>query len=250
MEESQKLKPFNWGVVVIIFLVMLPFFIFLRNILNYETKIIVFGMVLLLFSLINFIIWIKFRNLLSHILIWICLVMALSYFFDYKGIFFIIPYVVLAVIYLVFLVSDSIYRSNYKKILEIAARTINEKENGFTNRPFPVGRAKYSTDELSGFARFLKKHKIAFPFLEEKGIMLGINDYTKFWFGRPISQKDSYVSFDLQGNVTVNIAKKEYRKYRDKLSFDRLCESLGELFKTFLEKYQKGEEQKILDRLR
>jgi len=250
MEESNKLKPFNWGILVILLIVLLLFFIFLRNILTYETRLIVFGIVLLIFSLSNFIIWLKSRNLLSHILIWICLAMALSYLLDYKGIFFIVPYGILAMIYFFFLVFDFQYRSNYRKILELAAKTVDETKNGFTQRPFPIGKFNYSLEELTGFAAFLKQQKIAFPYVEEKGILLGINDYTKFWFGRPTSQRDSFISFDFQGNVAVNIARKEYHKYRDELSFDQLCESLGDLFKTFFGYYQNKEEQKILSMLR
>jgi hypothetical protein len=175
--------------------------------------------------------------------------MALSYLLDYKGVFFIIPFVILYIFYFYFLVFDSRYRSNYKKILELAAKAVKETENGFTRRPFPVGKASYSLEELSGFAEFLKKQKIAFPYIEENGILLGINEYTKFWFGRPTIKIDSFISFDLDGNVVVNIARKEYQRYRDELSFDWLCESLGDLFKTFLRYYQNGEEQKIVGML-
>jgi hypothetical protein len=61
--------------------------------------------------------------------------------------------------------------------------------------------------------------------------------------------EDTWVAFDYDGNVTVNISKEDYYEYRENLSFDELCESLGNLFTEFLEMYKSGKGVRIIDRL-
>ena len=61
--------------------------------------------------------------------------------------------------------------------------------------------------------------------------------------------KYSYVSFNLDGKVTLNIGKIDYLKYKEQLTFDQLCESLGTLFIDFLELFKKGEGTRIIDRM-
>jgi len=62
-------------------------------------------------------------------------------------------------------------------------------------------------------------------------------------------KKDTYVTFDFNGNVSVNIAKKDYQKYKEEFTFDQLCSSLGNLFIEFLELYLKGKSREIIDKL-
>ena len=59
----------------------------------------------------------------------------------------------------------------------------------------------------------------------------------------------SWVSYDENGSVTVHIAKIDYLNYRDTLSFDQLCDSMGKLFIEFLELYKRGEGVMIINRL-
>ena len=51
-------------------------------------------------------------------------------------------------------------------------------------------------------------------------------------------------------DVAVRIAEKDYRKYREELTFDELCASLGDLFKQFLSWYRDGSEDKIFKLLK
>jgi len=60
---------------------------------------------------------------------------------------------------------------------------------------------------------------------------------------------DTHVTFDFAGHVSVTIAKKDYQKYTEELTFDQLCSSLGSLFIEFLELYQKNQSREIIDRL-
>lgn len=165
-----------------------------------------------------------------------CILVSVSYFTDDKGILFIIPVSLLLIIYLVFLFRKK-YTFRYRNILELAAKPVNDTSDGFTPRPFPVGKSKYTKDDLTGFGKFLSENLIAFPYIDAKGLILVINSSGKFWFQKPKLNKDTYIVFDYNGSVSVNITKKDYNRYNEELTFDQLCTSLGELFKRFLKYY-------------
>jgi len=64
------------------------------------------------------------------------------------------------------------------------------------------------------------------------------------------TQKETYVSLYYSGDFDVHIAKKDYRKYRDELTFDQLCTSFGFIILTLLSYYKKGECEKIKEILK
>jgi hypothetical protein len=137
-----------------------------------------------------------------------------------------------------------------RKVLELAAKPIIQTKNGFTSRPFLVGRANYTRKQMEKFARFLMRELIAISIKEKNGIVLVINSSgmaSCFSFIKPYLVKTTWVSFDLSGNILVSISERDYKKYREELSFDQLCQSLGDLFKSFLEYFLRGEKEKILD---
>lgn len=139
-----------------------------------------------------------------------------------------------------------------RKILERAAKPITQTKNGFTSRPFPAGQVNYTREQIEKFARFLMRELIAIYIREKNQIVLVMNSSgmaSCFSFIKPYLIKSTYVSFDFSGNILVSISEKDYKKYREELSFDQLCESLGDLFKTFLRYYQNREEQKIVGML-
>lgn len=59
----------------------------------------------------------------------------------------------------------------------------------------------------------------------------------------------SWVNFDVNGDVAVHIAHKDYLDYREPLAFDQLCTSLGQVFIDFFELYNKGEGVCVIDRM-
>ena len=75
---------------------------------------------------------------------------------------------------------------------------------------------------------------------EEYGILFGPN--ISYW-------NRTWISIDFDGNISVNVSKEYYLDYKENLSFDQLCESLGNLFIRFYEYYKKGEEIRIIDHL-
>ena len=135
-------------------------------------------------------------------------------------------------------------------MLELAALPVKDTLNGFTGRPRATSKADYTEDELLQFTKFITKNMIAIPYKQENTVIFLLAMKIIHKLGMPTEfSKYSYVSFDFLGNVTVNIGKNDYLKYRDQLTFDQLCESLGQLFIEFLELFKKGEGVRIIDRM-
>jgi len=140
-----------------------------------------------------------------------------------------------------------------REVLEMAAAPVEETGNGYTSRPLPAGKVEFSQQEIMDFANFARRNLIAVSYVgkdkvifvpvmmgREFGFTMGLkNDYTD----------ETWVSFDFDGNVTVNISHRDYLEYTEALSFDQLCASLGNLFIDFIETYQRGEGVRIIDRM-
>ena len=140
-----------------------------------------------------------------------------------------------------------------RDILELAAAPVDELGDGFTERPYPSGKADYSWDEILGFARFCGKHMISLPYIESERVYLVPvrmgKEFGHLWnVSRNIS-KDTWICFDSEGDVTVNISKDDYYLYRDDLSFDQLCTSLADVYVEFLDLYRRDLTVRIIDRL-
>ena len=144
------------------------------------------------------------------------------------------------------------YTLLHRKILELAAKPVDEAADGFTQRPFPLDKFAYQRSELNNFAYFLKKYKIALPFKETNNIILC---FPENWYNRKFHTNGSYlndtrITFNSDGNVITAISKKDYHKYKEELTFDQLCTSFGNLLISFLEDYQNGNENKILEKIK
>jgi hypothetical protein len=140
-----------------------------------------------------------------------------------------------------------------REILELAATPIEETGNGYTARPLPVGKTEYSKMDVTAFAGFAAKHLIAVPYIEKESvvfvpIMMG-REFSYVLGLQPDYAKGTWVSFDFNGNVSVNISRDDYLTYKENLSFDQLCKSLGDLFIDFFELFKRGESVRIIDRM-
>jgi len=138
-------------------------------------------------------------------------------------------------------------------VFELAARHINEVSNGFTERPKPMGKLDYTHDEILDFSKFLARTLVCLSYFDAgKLYLVPVPQGKSMGMALGPAYKllsNSWVSFDEHGNVTVHIAKKDYLNYRDTLSFDQLCDSMGRLFIDFLELYKRGEGIMIINRL-
>ncbi len=139
--------------------------------------------------------------------------------------------------------------SNARRLFNLAAEHVHDAFNGFTDRPYSACKAEYSKDEVRGFARFMRGKKIVKSNIQKEAIILA------FSMGiSPLKEPDlqliSYVSFDNEGNVSVHISEYDYNRFKEELTFDQLCASLGDVFIRFLEYYKKGLESRIIIELK
>jgi hypothetical protein len=140
-----------------------------------------------------------------------------------------------------------------REIFELAGESVEETGNGYTSRPRPVGKVEYSPQQMRAFARFCARHLIALPYNTSKNITL-VPIKMGDEFGRLVGLSGDYrdaswVNFDVNGEVSVHIAQKDYLDYREPLAFDQLCTSLGQVFIDFFELYNKGEGIRVIDRM-
>lgn len=137
-----------------------------------------------------------------------------------------------------------------REILELAAMPIEDAKNGFTERPFSAGKIDCTNQSLLSFSEFLERNLIAISIRESDKYIFSLdNSYlTKIGLKKDY-KNDTYVSFDLTGNVMVNFSQKDYMKYNDSFTFDQLCNSLGHLFIEFFEMHRKGKGQLVIDRI-
>ena len=140
-----------------------------------------------------------------------------------------------------------------REILELAAEPVDETADGYTGRPFSTGKVEYSPEDIIAFSEFARQNLIAITYLDKDQVVLvpvKMGDEFSAVFGlRPDYKSGTWVAFDHQGNVSVNISRQDYLNYKETLSFDQLCASLGELFIEFLAMFKRGEGVRIIDRL-
>lgn len=154
---------------------------------------------------------------------------------------------------LVYIMATGKLKWRGREVLELAARNVTAVSNGYTERPMPLRKIEYHPGELSGFAWYLKSHLIAFP-IEEQDKMVLVPVKMSDEYRLPLGLSRDYsnntrVIIDREGNLSAIISKKDYLQYREALSFDQLCASLGELFIKFFTYYQNGEEVRIMNEI-
>ncbi|MFN2150653.1 MAG: hypothetical protein ACK2T5_03580 [Anaerolineales bacterium] len=140
-----------------------------------------------------------------------------------------------------------------RDILELAAAPVDQIGNGYTPRPLAAGKTGFTRQQILDFAQFARRSLVAVSYVgkdkvvfvpvaagRESGFILGLkSDYTD----------ETWVAFDFEGHISVNISHRDYLEYKDSLAFDQLCESLGNLFVEFIEMHLRGDNVRILDRL-
>jgi hypothetical protein len=155
-------------------------------------------------------------------------------------------------VWLIFLIVTKKIKWRGREVLELAAAPVEKMDNGYTPRPLPAGKTEFTQRQILAFAEFARKNLIAVTYVgkdkvvfvpvmegRELGFILGLkSDYTA----------ETWVIFDFNGNVSVNISHRDYLEYQQAFAFDQLCESLGNLFVEFMELFQRGEGVRIIDR--
>jgi hypothetical protein len=195
--------------------------------------------------------------LLSGVLFWLLSINNWLKLLYPKGVFFhenflIYPTLLIGIIIYLWMLMEfpngDLFVRKIRSLLEKTAKFISEAKNGYTHRPYPAGKVKHSKEKIIEFARYLNRHLIATAFIDKQRVVLvfsnGLFQYIPFL--KPKFNRVTYVSFDYQGNISVNIKKKDYKKYKEELTFDQLCFSLGQIIQGFLRDFLEGEKISIL----
>lgn len=257
MKQATKLKPIHWGrIIVIITLGTVLFtsvYVFIQTAMAERTVNVLCGIMHLGVTAVCMFAWIKEKRVHIFPIMLLNLMLALNYFADDQMPMPIVIIIVCSIILLIYMFFVFLkYTARYRRILELAARPVDDAQNGFTQRPYPSGKAVYSKGEIFGFAEFLKSRLIAIPFVESNGITLA---FPEDWLGRLYDMHGSYlddtrVIFQFNGQVSAHITEKDYKKYQEELTFDQLCSSLGNMFIEFMELFKNGEGECILEEIK
>jgi hypothetical protein len=196
------------------------------------------------------------RGYLVYMLFFMVLtIMAITIgFFDPdKNKIFLSIVAILAIIFtfwLYYLIFQRRLKFRTREIMELAALQVEAGEESYTGRPLPVAKAEYSKEQLLDFAKFLNKNLIAIPYVEDdRVVFLFDTSYGKVYGFNRHYQSHTWVSFDYDGNVVVNFGMKDYLNYKEDMTFDQLCGSLGKLMIDFFELFKNGKEIRIIDQL-
>ena len=141
-----------------------------------------------------------------------------------------------------------------RDLFELIASNIEEStQNGFTSRPHPVARTEYNRDEIMAFVKYMQSKLLGLTVIDDKKIYLvpvkNGHEYSMLLKSGYSLLEGSWISFHVDGQISVHICKADYLDYREPLSFNQLCQSMGDQFIEFLELFEKGEEVRIIDKL-
>ena len=140
-----------------------------------------------------------------------------------------------------------------RELLELAALPVKPDPDGFTERPRPSGHVEATPKEILAFAEFLHRTHIAWAYREAGRVVLvpvrRLGYAYLYGWNVPGYKDQTWVAIDFDGQVSAHVSREDYLDYREELSLDELCESLGRLFIEMLDQYKRGEGRAILDRL-
>jgi len=215
-------------------------------------------LVSLFFIVLGIIQWFRYKNWIYPVLgILIGITTAqISFIYSGFGDIFKFTYFSSFIILILFIVINwkSIYSHerfeiNSRRLFRLASERIYEVSDGFTERPFVAGQFECSKDELLGFIRFLHGSYVAKPFYLESSVTIAFSMNKSLMVITEPSEV-SNVIFGYDGSIRVVISEKDYKDYKERLSFDQLCSSMADVFARFLDYYKKGLESRILTELK
>jgi hypothetical protein len=154
---------------------------------------------------------------------------------------------------MIFLLATRRLKWRGSEVFELAAEPVVETGNGYTDRPRPIGKVEFTRQELLAFARYCTRNLIVVVYLSPRQVILVPvrmgQEYTYLFRVSGAYPESTWISFDFEGDVAVHISQKDYLGFQEPLAFDKLCESLGQLFIEFAELHRRGEGVRIIDRM-
>jgi len=254
MNYSSKLKPIKLSMIIInsILFVVIFFSIFavIRAVLSEPVADKISGMIYIVFAGGLLFFWFRTKSILLLPGMLMNLSVAIHFFFHIRTILIVIN-VLLLIIMIHLLYVHLKHNSIHRKLLELAASTVTDTKNGYTSRSYPVGKIDFSKGELFGFAEYLKKQLIAVSQQEGNTVVFVLAEdwYAYLLDLRKDDDEVTRIVFNYDGGVSASIAKTDYSKYKEALTFDQLCDSLGNVFMEFLHHFKNGDQGIILERI-
>ena len=217
-------------------------------------------LVALMFIILGIIQWFRYRNWIYPALGFLIGIttVQISFIFpgyDEMGIFKLTYFGCIILIILFILINWNSFYSherfelNSRRLFRLASERLYETSDGYTGRPLAAGKTIFTKDELLGFVRFLHGGYIARPFYFENYVAVAFSMNISLIVISEYSQA-SHIIIDHTGQITVKITEKDYKDYKERLSFDQLCSSMAEVFTRFLDYYRQGLESRILAELK
>ena len=158
-----------------------------------------------------------------------------------------------SVVILVFMLLTKQVKWRGRDLLELAALPVDGAEEGYSDRPRPIGRTDFTREEILDFAQFARRKLIAMTYTEpDRTVFVPVKMGTEFGYlfnPSPDYLDETWVAFEDDGHVTVNISQADYFAYRNDLDFDQLCQSLGDVFLGFLGLHRRGNEGRIVNHM-
>jgi hypothetical protein len=158
-----------------------------------------------------------------------------------------------SIVFLVFMLITKQAKWRGRDILELAAQPVEDVAEGFSGRPRPVGKIEATREEILEFAHFARRKLIAMTYQEADRVVFALVKMgSEFGFlFKPDKgyENETWIAFENDGNVTVNISRADYLNYLDDLDFDQLCRSLADVFIDFFQLHGRGHDSRIIDRM-
>lgn len=238
----------------------------LRRILNqgghevWRVPCITIILVAIMFIVLGFVQWFRYRNWIYPVLGFLMGITTAQVAFIYPnyddpGIFKLTYFICFILIILFILINWNSFYSherfeiNSRRLFRLASERIHKADDGYTERPYSAGKIECTRDELLGYVRYLNGNYIIKPFFYENYTCLSFS-MNKSLCTIKEGTEVSHVIIGYDGNLTVKVSEKDYRDYRERLSFDQLCSSLADIFTRFFEYYRKGLESRIIIELK
>ena len=141
--------------------------------------------------------------------------------------------------------------SHHRQVLELAARRVESTAGGYTGRPYPLSTAPVDPGTLERFAAWMMREGIAVRYRRGATHILAIEGFS--WrhhlSGTLDPSRMTAVTIDPEGHVAVFIRSDVYNRYRERFTFDELCQALGSIILECLADYRAGRERDILERI-
>lgn len=253
MSDSQKLNPVQAKHELVLWMVMGPILLIMLFLFGFA--VLFFTPVFFIYSVISALLFFRTLNagyLVKSLLFGFLSVFTLLLFFAGTSFFTLVVGVIciLLLSWLVILVLEREFKWRNLHVFELAARPVETVEEGYSMRPMPAGSLSYNREQLRSFAEFIRRNLIAVVFYQDDKVVFGLerNRFKMATFNAEYI-RDSWVSFDNEGNVSVHIARGDYEKFRESYAFDQLSDSLGSVFKEFLDLHRNGKGREIIRKL-